>query len=219
MTASWLALDTAAPRACVVLVVDGQPRAVRLLKETRRHAEDLAGAIDGCLADAGIGMSDLAGVGVGAGPGSFVGVRVGIAHAKGLCAALRVPLVGLCSLTALASEPDLPDGRGLAVLDARRGEVYARVVVRERGIARPASEPEALSPEDATERSRAAAFVAGNALALLGPSPGVKRSLEGPTHAGLAACLRAKVEPGVVDERHSLVPRYCRAPDAKLPGA
>lgn len=218
MTGAWLALDTAAPRACVVVVVDGQPRAVRLLKETRRHAEELGGAIDGCLAEAGLSMSDLVGVGVGAGPGSFVGVRVGIAHAKGLCGGLRVPLVGLCSLTALASDSSLPDGKGYALLDARRGEVYLRAVVRERGIARPLDEPEALSPDDATARAQDAAFLVGNAISLLGPAPGVKLPLDGPTHAGLAAHLVTTLEGGVVDEQQTLVPRYCRPPDAKLPG-
>lgn len=219
MSDAWLALDTAAPRACVVVVIGGEPKSVRLLKETRRHAEELAGAIEGCLGHAGVVMKDLAGVAVGAGPGSFVGVRVGIAHAKGLCTALRVPLVGLCSLTAFASEPELPDGRGLAVLDARRGEVYVRLVERKGGVARPLEEPETLSPEDASQRAKDAAFVVGNALSLLAPASGVRLSLEGPTHAGLAACLRTTLEGGLVDEREALVPRYCRAPDAKLPGA
>lgn len=217
MSGAWLALDTAAPRACVVVVVNGQPRSVRLLKETRRHAEELAGAIDGALAEAGVSMRDLEGVGVGAGPGSFVGVRVGIAHAKGLCAGLRVPLVGLCSLTALASDPLLPDGKGYALVDARRGEVYLRAVRRERGVARALAEPEALAPEEATARVQDAAFLVGNALSLLGPAPGVKLPLDGPTHAGLAAHLLATREAGVVDERQTLVPRYCRPPDAKLP--
>lgn len=218
MSRAWLALDTAAPRACVVVVVDGRPRSVRLLKETRRHAEELAGAIEGALAEADLSFGELEGVGVGAGPGSFVGVRVGIAHAKGLSAGLRIPLVGLCSLTALASDPSLPDGKGYALLDARRGEVFLRPVLRERGEARPLDEPEALSPEEATARAQDASFLVGNALSLLGPAPGVKLPLDGPTHEGLAAHLKATLEAGIVDEQKTLVPRYCRSPDAKLPG-
>lgn len=219
MSGAWLALDTAAPRACVAVIVGGQPRAVRLLKETRRHAEELPGAIDGALAEANVGFGELEGIAVGAGPGSFVGVRVGISHAKGLAVALRIPLVGLCSLTALASDPSLPDGRGYALLDARRGEVYLRAVVREGGVARPEGEPEALSPEEATARAADASFLVGNALSMLGTTPGIKLALDGPTHEGLAAQLRHTISAGVVDERRTLVPRYCRPPDAKLPGS
>lgn len=217
MKGPWLALDTAAPRAVVAALDEGGVRASRYLEKTRRHAEALAGAIDECLAEAGIGARELAGVAAGRGPGSFVGVRVGLAHAKGVAGALQVPLVGLCSLTALAGGGELPEGDGLAVLDARRGELYLRRVRRTGGEVFALEEPRACPPEEALEIARGAAFVVGNGLERLGAIDAPVERRDGPLPEGLAAALAARLAEGAGDERGSLVPAYCRAPDAKLP--
>jgi tRNA threonylcarbamoyladenosine biosynthesis protein TsaB len=216
VTGTWLALETATPHAAVVVVREGVAVAGRTLEHTRQHAESLAQAIDDTLAEAGLTAPQLAGVVVGEGPGSFVGVRVGIAHAKGVATALGVPLVGVCTLTALACGEG-PAGEGYAMLDARRGEVYARRVVREQGLARAVADTLVLSPAEATERAQGGAFVIGNAGDLLGEvgAPSIARA--GPTLVGLAAAAGARVAQDYRDERLDLVPRYGRAPDARLP--
>lgn len=116
----WLILDTACPRALVALARDGVVLSEVYLHEYRRHGELLAGAIEACLSQAGCQMSELKAVAVGQGPGSFIGVRVAMAHAKGLCMALQIPLVGFNTLAGIEN----PGADGVAI-DARRGEYYA----------------------------------------------------------------------------------------------
>ncbi len=91
------------------------------------HSDLLPGLIAKLLAGAGAGVSDLSAFVIGLGPGSFTGLRIGLATAKGLCYAARVPLLGASSLTAmaLAAAPDAAEGELLVpCLDARKGEIY-----------------------------------------------------------------------------------------------
>jgi len=75
------------------------------------------------LGDAGCAPEDLTGIAVGTGPGSFTGVRIGLATARGLAVALELPVAGVSTLTALAAGAP----GALPVIDARRGEVFALV--------------------------------------------------------------------------------------------
>ncbi|MDQ3125262.1 MAG: tRNA (adenosine(37)-N6)-threonylcarbamoyltransferase complex dimerization subunit type 1 TsaB, partial [Pseudomonadota bacterium] len=89
------------------------------------HSERIAGFARDAAAEAGVAFADLDRIGVTVGPGSFTGLRVGLAFAKGLGAALDRPVVGLSTLDALAAST----GGALtaaALIDARRGQVYAR---------------------------------------------------------------------------------------------
>jgi tRNA threonylcarbamoyladenosine biosynthesis protein TsaB len=116
------------------------------------HATRLLGMADELLRDASVGWSGLERIAVGLGPGTFTGLRVGVATARGLAQSLGVDLVGVSSLRALA-EPALhsePEGaRVLAVLDARRGEAFAAAygVVAGESVEELAP-PRALAPED-----------------------------------------------------------------------
>ena len=91
---------------------------------SRRHAETLAPAIDFTLAQAGIEMREVRAVAVDVGPGLFTGLRVGIATAKGLAFALRVPMIGLPSLDLLAYPYRHSPRLIVPVIDAKRGEVF-----------------------------------------------------------------------------------------------
>lgn len=215
----WLVLDTATPIA-VVGVVDGvHVLAEHRLSEPKRHAEGLIDAIDRALLAAGVTLDQLGGVGVGRGPGSFIGVRTGIATAKGLALGRALPLVGLPTLVALAySVPPshapgagLPDGKGLAVIDAKRGEVYAQLVTysAEGGAVRAVEDARAMTPDDARALGATLAFVVGPAAGGI--------DVATPSAEGLARALAGVTRGGVVDETSALVPDYCRAPDAKLP--
>jgi tRNA threonylcarbamoyladenosine biosynthesis protein TsaB len=206
----WLVLDTATPIA-IVGVVDGvRVLAEHRLSEPKRHAEGLIDAIDGALLAAGVTLDALGGIGVGRGPGSFIGVRTGIATAKGLALGRSLPLVGLPTLVALAfSAPGIPDGDGLAVIDAKRGEVYAQRVAHAAGEVRGLEEPRAMTPDAARALAASLAFV-------IGPAAG-GIDVATPSAAGLARALAVVTRGGVVDETAALVPDYCRAPDAKLP--
>jgi tRNA threonylcarbamoyladenosine biosynthesis protein TsaB len=147
-----LGIDTSTRFASVAIVQDG----VVLAESTgdgRGHGSDLLVLIDAVCVGAAIGAHDLDAVAVGAGPGSFTGLRIGMATAKGIAFAARCPLWAVSSLAALAHAVLLERELALivAVLDARKGEVYTgtyrrdddRTVLldRERVVA-----PEALEP-------------------------------------------------------------------------
>ncbi|CAN5906275.1 tRNA (adenosine(37)-N6)-threonylcarbamoyltransferase complex dimerization subunit type 1 TsaB [soil metagenome] len=118
-----LGLDTATFTSGIA-ILDGD----HVLAEARHDASgqksDLLVAIDLACKRAGIAPTELAVVSVGAGPGSFTGLRIGMATAKGIAFATGKPLWAVSSLAALAHDAHAP-GFIVAVLDARRGEVYA----------------------------------------------------------------------------------------------
>lgn len=125
----WLALTTSTRRGGAALL-EGD----RLLAEVpydgeAAHAERALPAIQEVLALAGLERRALAGIACDLGPGSFTGVRAGVALAHGIALALALPTVGVGSLEALAAAAcaEQRAARALALLDARRGEVFAAV--------------------------------------------------------------------------------------------
>lgn len=122
-----LAIDTAA-NLCAACVwdTDAGERGRAVLDLGKGHAEHLMGAIDAALKAAGSTYADLDGIAVSVGPGSFTGVRVGVAAARGLALALKVPAVGVTTLEALADEArDADPGRPVvARIEAGRGQAY-----------------------------------------------------------------------------------------------
>lgn len=110
-----LAFDTATDVATSALVSDGE-----VLGERTSRAVTVLEDIDALLRQAGARTGELDGIAVGIGPGSFTGVRVGLATARGLALALGVPVAGVSTLDALASGAP----RALPLVDARRGEVF-----------------------------------------------------------------------------------------------
>ncbi|HET9988878.1 MAG TPA: tRNA (adenosine(37)-N6)-threonylcarbamoyltransferase complex dimerization subunit type 1 TsaB [Kofleriaceae bacterium] len=120
-----LGIDTSTRFASVAIVQDG----IVLAESTgdgRGHGSDLLVLIDAVCVGAAIGAHDLDAVAVGAGPGSFTGLRIGMATAKGIAFAAKCPLWAVSSLAALAHDVLLERELALivAVLDARKGEVY-----------------------------------------------------------------------------------------------
>lgn len=91
----------------------------------RRHAESLVPSIDFIRRQARIDLSEISVVAVDLGPGLFTGLRVGIAAAKALAHALRVPMIGVASLDLLAFPVRFTPRRIVAVIDARRGELFS----------------------------------------------------------------------------------------------
>ena len=121
-----LALDTALSATTVVVARDGRVLASRCDPMERGHQERAAVLVAEAMAEAGVAFSALDRIGVTLGPGSFTGVRVGLALAKGLALAWETPLVGLGSLEALAFSIGAP-GVTAAAIDARRRRVYLQL--------------------------------------------------------------------------------------------
>jgi tRNA threonylcarbamoyladenosine biosynthesis protein TsaB len=164
-----LALDTATRATAVALCVDD--RAVEARDDPERgqrprHAAALLPLAAGLLDQASIGFADLDRVAVGVGPGTFTGLRIGLASARALARAGRIPLVGVSTLQSLAmnalSFHELPSFELVAaVLDARRGEVFAGAWRRGDLSADPAGlsesaliAPAAVAPDGLAERLR-----------------------------------------------------------------
>lgn len=127
-----LAIDTAGPACAVALLrqVRGDAQIIAQASENigRGHAEHLMPMIEATLAGSGIALHDLNRIAVTTGPGSFTGIRVGVAAARGLALALDIPAVGIGSLEAMIFPVAREQDRGtvVAVLDAKRGEVFAQ---------------------------------------------------------------------------------------------
>ncbi|MDW7710122.1 MAG: tRNA (adenosine(37)-N6)-threonylcarbamoyltransferase complex dimerization subunit type 1 TsaB [Deferrisomatales bacterium] len=119
-----LALDTADGTAGVALLVEGRVVAELVEASAYRHSERLFALVDEALAGAGIGPGELGGVAVTVGPGSFTGLRVGLATAKGMAFALGLPAAGVSTLEALARGAMPFPGWVVPALDARKGQVY-----------------------------------------------------------------------------------------------
>jgi tRNA threonylcarbamoyladenosine biosynthesis protein TsaB len=207
-----LALDTCLT-ACSAAVLDGETvLAARSESMPRGHQERLAPLVREVMAEAGIGFSDLTRIGVTVGPGSFTGLRVGLAFAKGLSAALGLPCVGVGALEAMAL------GRAgfvAAVIDARREQVYVQMFGD--GVALMA--PDALTAQDAMARlvelyAGGPATLVGSGAPLLAPvlPSATVLMLDGPDPVAVARLAQRGPAPA-----HPPRPLYLRAPDAKLP--
>jgi len=120
-----LGIDTATRRASVGLIADGSILAEQSRLADASHAVSLLPLIDSVLAAAAVQVDELDAVAVSAGPGSFTGLRVGLSIAKGLTYATGARLVTVPTLEALARAVPAGDEPVCALLDARKGELYA----------------------------------------------------------------------------------------------
>ncbi|MGV3578176.1 tRNA (adenosine(37)-N6)-threonylcarbamoyltransferase complex dimerization subunit type 1 TsaB [Brevundimonas sp.] len=206
-----LVIDTALDACTAAVFEDGRALGVRTELMARGHSERLGGFVRDAVAQAGCGFEALDRIGVTVGPGSFTGLRVGLAFAQGLGAALDLPVVGISTLEALARSADDGQGATAAVIDARRGQVYLQTF--RDGVS--VEEAEARSIEDATAKLADGGWrITGSGAALVGGAPEAATT---PDPAALAA-LTAAHDPAT----HPPTPLYLRAPDAtpptRLPG-
>jgi tRNA threonylcarbamoyladenosine biosynthesis protein TsaB len=120
-----LALETSGRLGSVAVGLPGEVRAEARLEVPGNHAAELIARIESTLSEARVGRDELAGIVVGSGPGSFTGVRIAAATAKGLAHALSLPLRAFSSLEAAAlAAPPEPSTR-FVLFDARGDRVYA----------------------------------------------------------------------------------------------
>ncbi|HEV7363752.1 MAG TPA: tRNA (adenosine(37)-N6)-threonylcarbamoyltransferase complex dimerization subunit type 1 TsaB, partial [Solirubrobacteraceae bacterium] len=145
-----LCFDTATPATVVAAARDPGHVVVRRHDPDAgarpAHATALLPLVDEALAAAGLNLADVQRLGVGTGPGSFTGLRIGLATARGLAQGLGLPLAPVSSLEALAAGASAeagPDRAVLAVIDAGRGEGFALAVAGDRRL----GEAAALGPE------------------------------------------------------------------------
>jgi len=191
--------------------------------ESRSHTASLPALVDAVLGDAGVTIADVEAVAVSIGPGSFTGLRIGLALAKGIAFAGGLPLVGVPTLEALAHVADAAPGETIcAALDARKREVYAALFAATPDGPRRVSTDVALAPETLAARLTPPCVLVGDAGEVYGDVLGVRATLRPfATHhprGGVIARLGAeRIAAGEGGNPGPLEPTYVRAPDAELP--
>lgn len=192
----------------------------RAVWDARRHGELLAPLVAEALAEAGIRPPDLAAVVVGAGPGPFTSLRVGMVTGAAFGAALGIPVHGVCSLDGIGAVTDGPVG---VITDARRHEVFwARYQdgtrVGEPGVGAPAAVVAQLRASGATRVTGPGVALYPEVFAEFGHSAG---GADGPPVPGspapavLVRCVAADILGGRTPA--PLAPLYLRRPDAAEP--
>ena len=122
-----LGIDTSTPIGSVTLIEAENIVAEHTLNIVQAHSSRLMPAVDSVLKWGEVTPKDLDGCAVGIGPGSFTGVRIGVATAKSLCYAVDLPIVGISTLEAIAYNLRWTDGFVCPILDARRSEIYGSI--------------------------------------------------------------------------------------------
>lgn len=211
-----LALDTSGPTASVGLVT-GDACWERLVSSQVMRSEAVVDTLDALRAETHLRWAQVAALVVGLGPGSFTGIRVGLATAKGIALGASVPVYGVSSLAMLALTYG-PGPVGVA-LDARRGQLFTAVYSRREGELVPDA---TRSPNEAL-----AAFgtiplgaMVGDRAASVSPSPQLPLH-EQPAPRALWGLwwARDRIRRGQADDLAALAPRYLRLSEPELKAA
>jgi len=143
-----LALESSAKQTSVALVEDGKLIAQNSQNAGLTHSKTLLPLTHSLLHDLGFTIADIDKIAVAHGPGSFTGIRIGIATAKGLAMGAEKPLVGVSTLEAMAHQgKHLGDGIICPVMDARREQVYNALFTMEDGTLTRLTEERAIAIE------------------------------------------------------------------------
>jgi tRNA threonylcarbamoyladenosine biosynthesis protein TsaB len=210
-----LGIETSTRRGSVALLDENGLVLALEHDKPNAHAEALLPLVARLFAETGVAKSSLERVAVGTGPGSFTGLRIGIALGEGIALGIGVPLVGVCSLEALARAVE-GTRACIAVLDAGRGELFVAAYAAD-GAELLA--PCAATPDEARGRIlaidalRGAIVVGEGATKLPGEfdvAPNPELALP---HARIVAALAAARDP----ERSPPDPIYVRGAGATLP--
>lgn len=222
--AFYLALDTSGPTGHVAVARGADVLARARMERQGKHAGRMISTVDAVLEEGGVDLAELAGIVVGEGPGSFTGVRVAAATAKGLARGLDVPLWGLSSLAAGAVGDLGAGGPGVRFIlfDARADRVYAACYgVGSRGV-------ETLLPPHASDlRTVLGGDVPAGALFAGDGAERHRRAIEGagfglltspvgdPTADALIYLLALHPDTPPVDSLELWEPRYVKASNAE----
>ena len=225
-----LAIDTSTAQVSVAIGDAGAVLGAVQLSGGRRHAEQLAPAIDSLRRELGVDLGHLAAVAVGTGPGLFTGLRVGVTTAKVMAQALRIPVVGIPSLDLVAYPLRHTDRQIVAVLDARRREVFAARYLTVPGGVQRVSEYAVHAPAELVADLAADQTATSHGLLLAGD--GVDRfrvefealdhaefaggEFAAPSISALVQLATARVEREEFEQPGALRPLYLRKSDAEI---
>jgi tRNA threonylcarbamoyladenosine biosynthesis protein TsaB len=216
-----LSINTSHGICSVALSENNQVICTKTDSEPSRQAERLFLTIDTMLKEANLSYADINAVAADIGPGSFTGIRIGLAAARGIAMAANIPVLGVTGFEALAQQAsnDGITGKLLVALDARRGQVFVQCFCNGN-----AGEQALLEYSDISSvllHKDDVVVMGDGAHHLEQPlkENGVTYSIIGkypiPTAGMISLCAFYKLKSGDYDSNPS--PLYIRAPDAKLP--
>ncbi|MCK4593103.1 tRNA (adenosine(37)-N6)-threonylcarbamoyltransferase complex dimerization subunit type 1 TsaB [bacterium] len=210
-----IALATATRRGGAAIIEDGEPTAVRDISPSQTGGAALLAGAKNCLEETGLGWGDLTAVAVALGPGSFTGLRVGLATALGLVESLGLKLVGVGSLNCVArgANDELgEDGIICATLPAGEGLFYAQLFQYNNPLGGVSMVPVG----ELIERHPAQKYIGGALEAALGGLQGrliPRHDWVSPVHLGVLAWER--LMRGETDDPTKIAPLYVKRPAAR----
>jgi tRNA threonylcarbamoyladenosine biosynthesis protein TsaB len=218
-----LALDTTTRAGSVALSRGDTVLYEHAGDPSRTHAQRLPGDLIAACHSAGTTIGEVELFAVAAGPGSFTGLRIGIATIQGLAMARSRKVVPVSTLEAVALSAPEEETRIAAWIDAQRGEVFAQVFARSAdriaAVGEAISAPPALALEMQSEQLKGAAFYGDGARryrdAIAAALGSARITDEVPPLAGAIARTAAR-HPDLAVVPHAIVPIYVRRPDAEL---
>ena len=214
-----LALDSATAACSVALWENGVLHAHRLAVMARGQAEALIPMVETVMKRAGLGFADLDLIATTVGPGTFTGIRIGLAAVRGLALATGLPIAGVTTTEAVAAAIPEAERHGRAVLvalDSKRDDPWAQAFAAD---LTPLSPPAALTPLAAAALASGPAIVAGDAADRILPlmNDAVAAATPGHPDAAVVAALGARHwRNGTALPPH---PLYLRPADVTLPAA
>lgn len=222
----FLCFDSSTPAGSVALVVDGTVVAERLLHVKKRsHSDYLMKYAHEILEEVEVSLSELTGLVVVNGPGSFTGLRVGLATVQGLSQALSLPIYPVSSLQVIAYANGASDLPVIALIDARKQEVYAACYLWTEGIPVLQGAEQVVAPQRLLQSIQRRSYFVGNGATLYrslieeldSNQPLLSAAVNDVPRASAAGLLVVAmgVKASMVAAR-SLLPRYVRLSDAEL---
>lgn len=227
-----LALDASHMKGSVAVTRGSEPLCEILFDASDTHSATLMPAVDECLAAARAVINEIDMFVTVIGPGSFTGLRIGLATAKGFAAVARRPVAAVGSLELLAAAVPFAGAPVLPLIDARRGEVYAAMYDTSGGLPAGILQPFASDPGSLGDRILEAG-IDGPVIVCGTGSEKYRAELEKALPAGtrycgprwstpsasIAAALALEGEAVPFSGLSALEPLYIRPPDAKLPSS
>jgi len=221
-----LAFETSAKAASVALLEKGILLGESYQNTGLTHSQTLLQMAEDLLKTCGKTVADVTAVAVAAGPGSFTGVRIGVAAAKGFAWGRELPCVGVSTLEAMARNLGVWEGTVVPAMDARRSQTYTAIFRTEGGTPRRLLEDRAISIEELGEKlnyCKKPIFLVGDGAELCYNTlkeavPGLVLVPEHRRHqraAGVALVAEAVLASGETPDGGSLTPNYLRLSQAE----
>ena len=221
-----LAFETSAKAASVALMENGKLLGESYQNTGLTHSQTLMVMAEDLLKQCGKTVSDVTAVAVAEGPGSFTGVRIGVAAAKGFAWGRQIPCYGVSTLEAMAVSLGVYEGYVCACMDARRSQVYNALFLVDRGAAERFSEDRAIALADLKtelEHIDGPIYLVGDGSnltykTLSGEIPNLILPPEHRMHqraVGVALLAEQKQSAGETGDGNALTPNYLRLSQAE----